>query len=58
MPANFTQVIGATAAQRHQLGVGILLNIYFVKGAVYIVLHPKYNGAHELIMFDHFYITE
>lgn len=53
--ADIAQVIRATATKCHPLGVGIFLDIHFIKSIVRIILDTEYDAPHQFIMFHQFH---
>jgi hypothetical protein len=54
MPADIAQVVGTTAAKGKGPGVPELLDIYFVKSGINIILHPEYGRSKKVIVFYQF----
>jgi hypothetical protein len=58
VPANISQVIGASAPEIHGFGIPVFLHIYFVERAVSIVPNAKDYRPGKFIVFHQFYITD
>ena len=58
VPAYIAQIIRAATPQCHRFGIGIFLNVHFIKCAVIVVLHPKNNRTGQFIVFYQFNKSE
>jgi hypothetical protein len=58
MPANISQVVGATASYHECAWVPVFLDMHLVKGGIVIVLYPECDGPHEFVMLNEFDVTD
>ena len=56
--ADVPQVVGAGASDEHGARIFIFLYVHLVEGGVVIVFYAESDGAHQVVMFEEFYIAD